>query len=68
MKISEVNREVEYLVSKYHVYGIDVLIRSIVKVASNKPFYFDEDYMQVLVKGAYRDMKGGDAYGCNRDN
>lgn len=62
MTISKVDQEVEDLVSKYHVYGIDYLIRTIVRVASDKPFYFDEEYMQVIIKNAFRNIEGGDAY------
>lgn len=67
MKISEVEREITDLVTKYSGHGVDVILKAIAIASINDPI-ITKEYVQVLVTGAFRDIKGGDAYECPQHN
>lgn len=52
MEINQVEREVKDLLYKKHIYGLETIIRSVVRVSMDLP-YVDREYLHHLIDVAY---------------
>lgn len=52
MEINQVEREVKGLIYNKHIYGLEVLVKSIVRTSMDLP-YVDREYLHHLIDTAY---------------
>ena len=52
MEINQVEREVKDLLYKKHIYGLEVILKSVVRVSMDLP-YVDREYLHHLIDTAY---------------
>ena len=59
MTIAATDKEVRNLIEKHHVYGLEVIINSIVRAAKTQQ-YMTEDVMHALIRSAFEFEKIAD--------
>lgn len=52
MEINQVEREIKDLIFKKHIYGLEVILKSVVRVSMNLA-YVDREYLHHLIDSAY---------------
>ena len=46
--IWSVNKEVKECIEKYHVYGAEAIINSVILSMKNEPYFTKEDFMKMI--------------------